>query len=197
MFRLFVALDIPDEIRRQLGAMTSGLPGAKWTRPENLHLTLRFIARSTGPHGTMWKAHCPVSLFRPSPLSLEGLGHWESKGKPRVLWAGVTPSDALEHLQHRIETAVVSAGSATGTTPLQTPCDARPPRGDKRRAALRMARSHPACPDGPLRGRIVHSVSELPEEGRPGLSPGMHLPIGRRAIRLGRRILLGLRRPRR
>ena len=110
MFRLFVALDIPDEIRRQLGAMTSGLPGAKWTRPENLHLTLRFIGEVDRAARDDVESALSRLLVPAFSLSLEGLGHWESKGKPRVLWAGVTPSDALEHLQHRIETAVVSAG---------------------------------------------------------------------------------------
>jgi 2'-5' RNA ligase len=45
--RLFVALEIPVQVREGLAALISefrGLaPKLKWVRPENLHLTLKFI----------------------------------------------------------------------------------------------------------------------------------------------------------
>jgi len=41
--RLFIGLAHPEEVRLTLGAVQSGLPGAKWVTPQNLHLTLRFI----------------------------------------------------------------------------------------------------------------------------------------------------------
>ncbi len=110
MFRLFVALDIPDEIRRTLASLSVGLPGARWTRPENYHLTLRFIGE-VDRAGRDELESALSRLFVPAfSLSLEGLGHWESKGKPRVLWAGITPSSALDHLHQRVEAAVVAAG---------------------------------------------------------------------------------------
>ena len=43
MVRLFVALSVPFDIGKRLSAMAGGLPGARWTRDENFHLTLRFI----------------------------------------------------------------------------------------------------------------------------------------------------------
>src|SRR3546814_4266599 len=46
--RLFVALALPDHLRSRLAELCSGLPGARWVAPENLHLTLRFIGEVDG-----------------------------------------------------------------------------------------------------------------------------------------------------
>ena len=43
MLRLFVALDLTEDVRQRLAGLAGGVPGARWTEPENLHLTLRFI----------------------------------------------------------------------------------------------------------------------------------------------------------
>ena len=47
--RLFVALDLPWEVRERLSMLAGGLSGAKWVDPENYHITLRFIGE-TPPH---------------------------------------------------------------------------------------------------------------------------------------------------
>ena len=41
--RLFVGLSLPNEIRLALGHLMFGLDGVRWVKPENLHLTVRFI----------------------------------------------------------------------------------------------------------------------------------------------------------
>src|SRR6185295_8058803 len=43
MIRLFTAIEIPETIRVRLSLLQGGVPGARWTPIENLHLTLRFI----------------------------------------------------------------------------------------------------------------------------------------------------------
>jgi len=43
MLRLFVGIGFPPELKLRLSLLCSGLPGAKWVDPGNLHLTLRFI----------------------------------------------------------------------------------------------------------------------------------------------------------
>ena len=42
MPRLFTAIELPDEIRDELYRLRMPLPGARWLRPENYHITLRF-----------------------------------------------------------------------------------------------------------------------------------------------------------
>ena len=43
MIRLFVALELPDDVRMRLARLAGGVPGARWMPAENLHLTLAFI----------------------------------------------------------------------------------------------------------------------------------------------------------
>ena len=46
--RLFVAIPLPDHVRRQVGLLCAGLPGARWVPLENLHITLRFLGELSG-----------------------------------------------------------------------------------------------------------------------------------------------------
>ena len=45
--RLFIALDIPQEVRARISAFAERVrplcPGARWARVEGLHVTLKFI----------------------------------------------------------------------------------------------------------------------------------------------------------
>ena len=44
--RLFVGIPLPEDVRARLGELKGGLLGARWVRPENLHLSLRFIGEA-------------------------------------------------------------------------------------------------------------------------------------------------------
>ena len=48
MPRLFVALELPAPVKRELARLAAGLPGARWVAPEQFHLTLRFIGEVNG-----------------------------------------------------------------------------------------------------------------------------------------------------
>lgn len=109
MIRLFVALDLPEDIRARLLALQGGVPGARWSTNEQLHLTLRFIGEVDGD-----VAHdiddTLAAIRAPSfALELSGVGEFGGKN-PRALWAGVKGSDALLHLQRKIETAMQRIG---------------------------------------------------------------------------------------
>ncbi len=43
MMRLFIAIDLPKKIKRELALISFGLPQARWVPHEQLHLTLRFL----------------------------------------------------------------------------------------------------------------------------------------------------------
>ena len=49
MLRLFVGLALPDGVIARLNIMCSGIPGARWVEPANMHLTLRFIGEVDEP----------------------------------------------------------------------------------------------------------------------------------------------------
>ena len=107
--RLFVALDIPEEIAEAFAAMQSGLQGARWSHPENLHLTLAFIGEAT-------RRQCDdicAALTNVSPpffdISLSGFGHFGDT-RPRALWAGVARNEGLTHLQSKVSNALRNVG---------------------------------------------------------------------------------------
>jgi 2'-5' RNA ligase len=110
MLRLFVALSLPEALRLRLAPLGGGVPGARWTSPENLHLTLRFIGEvENGVADDLDAALAGVSA--PAfDLTLSGVGHFGKAAAARILWAGAEPNDALNHLQAKIETAVMHAG---------------------------------------------------------------------------------------
>src|SRR5436305_12787539 len=109
MIRLFVALDLPEDIRARLLALQGGVPGARWSTNEQLHLTLRFIGEVDG--NVAHDVDDALAVIREPPFSLElsGVGEFGGK-KPRALWAGVKTNDALLHLQRKIETARQRSG---------------------------------------------------------------------------------------
>ena len=43
MYRLFIAIDFPDEVKDHIANICFGVPGAKWVPKDQSHLTLRFI----------------------------------------------------------------------------------------------------------------------------------------------------------
>ena len=108
--RLFVALELPDALRRQLALMTGGLPAARWVPPENYHLTLRFIGETPA-----WQAeeidHALAGVrAAPFTLTLVGAGLFAKGGRGTALWAGVERTTALDHLRAKIETAMQRIG---------------------------------------------------------------------------------------
>lgn len=111
MQRLFVALSIPDTVAQSLALLQVGVPGARWQTREQLHLTLRFIGEVDGRDAAA--IHDALSGIAAPAFTLELHGTGEFGGKhPHALWAGVRPSEALLHLQRKIETAVQRAGLA-------------------------------------------------------------------------------------
>jgi 2'-5' RNA ligase len=108
--RLFVALLLPARVLEDLTRLCSGLPGARWVSPENMHLTLRFIGEVDGAGAD--DVHMALKRIRgPAfPLALSGLGSFQSGRKIRQLWAGVADQPALIRLADDVEKALVRAG---------------------------------------------------------------------------------------
>ena len=110
MIRLFVALGLPEAIRRRLEGVRGGVPGARWQSAEQMHLTLRFIGEVDGAaFGEIRDALARVEGETFS-LALQGVGHFPPRGQARILWAGAAPSPRLTRLRERIEAAVTGVG---------------------------------------------------------------------------------------
>ncbi len=110
MTRLFVAIDLPDGAKDQLAALCHGVPGARWVRDRQFHLTLRFLGAVEGPAERAVADALRVVRCEPFELRLRGVGHFPPRGAPRVLWAGVEAAGGLEELHRQVEKYVRRAG---------------------------------------------------------------------------------------
>ncbi|WP_298273169.1 RNA 2',3'-cyclic phosphodiesterase [Geobacter sp.] len=108
--RLFVAIDLPDEVKQSVAALCQGVPGVRWLPPEQLHLTLRFIGEVDDAVAGIIRRGLAEITSPPFPLSLRGVGCFPSPRRPRVLWVGLNGNEPLKRLQQGVEAAVVAAG---------------------------------------------------------------------------------------
>lgn len=108
--RLFVAIDLPDDIRQSAADICRGVHGVRWLPPEQLHLTLRFIGEVDDAVNAAIRRGLAAIALPPFPVSLQGVGCFPSPRRPRVLWVGLSGGTPLMQLQHDVETAVVAAG---------------------------------------------------------------------------------------
>jgi len=108
--RLFVAVDLPDEVKQSVAALCHGLPGVRWLPPDQLHLTLRFIGEANDTVEAAIRHGLAEITFPPITLSMRGVGCFPSPRRPRVLWVGLSTGEPLRLLQHAVEQAVATAG---------------------------------------------------------------------------------------
>jgi 2'-5' RNA ligase len=93
--RLFLALEIPEPLRRELHAVLEPwrrpLVGARWVPLENWHVTLLFLG-ATDPGRIEWVSERVASVAaraEPVPTALERLGGFPSSSRARLIWAGL------------------------------------------------------------------------------------------------------------
>jgi RNA 2',3'-cyclic 3'-phosphodiesterase len=101
--RLFVALEVPSAVRENLASLLQTLravsPQTRWVRPENLHVTLKFIGEvpQTKLAGIR-EALGGVHSGQPVTLEFRGLGFFPNEKHPRVFWASIVASPNLKTL---------------------------------------------------------------------------------------------------
>lgn len=109
--RLFVALALPAPVRDTLVAVGRPLDGVSWTRPEQLHLTLRFLGDVPEEKIAGVTGHLATVRVEPFVLPIEDLGTFPPKAPPRVLWIGVGHGHPrLHQLRQRVDDALLAAG---------------------------------------------------------------------------------------
>lgn len=109
MPRLFTGIQLPNDILSNLENIRQPLPGATWVRKENFHISLRFagdIDNNLAHEFAHELARIDQDIFEIQP---EGLGVFGGND-PKVLWAGIAPSEALETLARAHERAARAAG---------------------------------------------------------------------------------------
>lgn len=119
--RLFIAIDLPDDVKRQLGRLTRLAPeGVRPVREEQIHLTLHFLGDVE--RATMDAAIAGLRGVAAPAFSIDigGVGRFPPRGRPSVVWAGVAPNAALLLLHEAIGNVLVTCGVAVeqrGFTP--------------------------------------------------------------------------------
>ncbi len=112
--RLFTGLGIPYEVRRNLELLLAHLkPMAdiRWSPPENLHITTKFIGHWDAERLEEVKAALStVKAESPIRISISGLGWFPNSRSPRVFWAGVEAPPALAELAEKTEQALAEIG---------------------------------------------------------------------------------------
>ena len=113
--RLFVALEIPSVVRKNLATLLAELRAIttepRWVRPENLHVTLKFLGEvSEEGLESVKSALRQIRSGNGVMLEFRGLGFFPNEKHPRVLWAGMEASTNLKGLAADIETAMEKHG---------------------------------------------------------------------------------------
>jgi RNA 2',3'-cyclic 3'-phosphodiesterase len=113
--RLFVALEIPRAVRDNLATLIKELrtagPKARWVRPENIHVTLKFIGEV--PPDKLENIRAALSGVHSecaAQLGFRGLGFFPNARRPSVLWAGIDASPNLQSLAGDIDRSLEKLG---------------------------------------------------------------------------------------
>jgi 2'-5' RNA ligase len=176
--RTFVALELDPEMRGRLEALAASLrpriPGARWVRPEGVHLTLRFLGETPPERIAPLEAALSAAAAASSPaeVRVRGLDTFPGRGKPpRVLWVGLEVPESVHELQAACEAAAVAAGF---------PAEERPFRGHLTLARFRDRVLRPALPPADLGTVRLETLSLVRSELRPG--GAVYTPIARFAL---------------
>jgi RNA 2',3'-cyclic 3'-phosphodiesterase len=162
--RLFVALEIPAEVRERLAALLGELraiaPQMKWVRAENLHVTLKFIGHVEHEKlDAIRSALAGVRSEHGVALEFRGLGFFPNEKRPRVFWAGIEASSNLKLLAADIEAAMEKMGVAREERPFAAHLTLARFQGERLPDKLRAAiAAHTQDEFGALHTREFHLI---------------------------------------
>ena len=116
MVRLFLAINPPVEVRREVRAATASLraavPEVAWANEDRLHFTLKFLGEQPEERLDAIEAALAgvTARHRELLMTVGDVGAFPNFRRARVVWIGVTPDPRLELLYHDVETACERIG---------------------------------------------------------------------------------------
>jgi 2'-5' RNA ligase len=115
--RAFIAIDLPENIRAAVrstqASFRSASPDARWTQPEGIHLTLKFLGEvSDRKVREVCDSLKRLGKFEAFAIGLRGFGFFPDARHPRVFWVGVEALAGLSRLAEQIEEAMRANGFA-------------------------------------------------------------------------------------
>ncbi len=115
--RCFVAIELPDDVRRQLGKLQQRFEdlgrAVRWVRPKAIHLTLKFLGDVLDRDLTAVSQAVDDVASQCSPFDfvVQSTGCFPPRGGVRVVWVGVTEtSGTLAACQRLCENAMGALG---------------------------------------------------------------------------------------
>src|SRR5215475_4179684 len=100
--RIFIALDIPEEIRARMREYMerarSYAPEARWARVEGLHVTLKFVGEASDALVQQIKTALATIKATPFKVKFEGVGFFPNPKAARIFWIGVNGGEPLSQL---------------------------------------------------------------------------------------------------
>jgi 2'-5' RNA ligase len=114
--RIFIALDIPAEIRTRIAAFVDHArpyaPEAKWARIEGLHITLKFVGEVNDAKVQELRSALSAVKAGPFDVTFSGAGFFPTPNAPRVFWVGVEGGEGLPSLAAAIDNSTHELGIA-------------------------------------------------------------------------------------
>jgi RNA 2',3'-cyclic 3'-phosphodiesterase len=123
--RLFVALEIPEAVRENLGAaqkqvqeqvqkeLQAARTELRWVRPENFHVTLKFIGQASSEElAAIMEELRGVRSEGAVKATIRGLGYASNAKRGGVLWATMEASDFMNMLAGQIDRRLARLGIA-------------------------------------------------------------------------------------
>ncbi|MFH1407386.1 MAG: RNA 2',3'-cyclic phosphodiesterase [Candidatus Omnitrophota bacterium] len=114
--RTFIAVELPDELHKELATLQEKLKTAQsdtgWVKPENIHITLKFLGYVTPDKIEAIKKSLDAIAKNEQPfaLSVKDIGAFPKLSYPRVIWVGIEESKNLSALAAKIEDAMEKLG---------------------------------------------------------------------------------------
>jgi 2'-5' RNA ligase len=114
--RLFIALDIDDAIRERIARFVEGVqgfaPDARWTKPESMHITLKFIGEQPEPAVEQIKLALRSVNASATEIHFRGFGFFPTAKSARVFWVGMEAKPQLAPLASAIDEKIAALGVA-------------------------------------------------------------------------------------
>ena len=115
--RTFIAIEIPGKIQEKIGELHNRLKGSgstiSWTKPANIHLTLKFLGDTDNEiideiAAELQQAVQTITDFK---INVKGTGAFPNFKRPRVIWIGAkSDGDQLQRLAEQVETCMENFG---------------------------------------------------------------------------------------
>lgn len=163
--RLFIAIEISDEIRGTLAQIQSHLKysGAdvKWVEPKNIHLTLKFLGEASEEKCEKIK---PIideigREMKPFEITIKDIGVFPKIDFPRVIWVGLDKGiNESKKLAQMVDERLLKIGFQKESRPFAVHLTIGRVRSPKNKEALKEKIESINMPGSSSKGQVVGSV---------------------------------------